>query len=70
MDYTRVYALSTTDGVDGAHCPLVDLDHKDELEHTFNYRVRNERILELEISNAFVCGDKGQKRCKHCPFNK
>lgn len=70
MDYTKVYALSTTNGTDGAHCPLVSLDHKDELEHTFNYQVRNECIIELEISNNFVCEDKGQEKCKYCPFNK
>ena len=70
MDYTKVYALSTTNSADGAHCPLVDLDHKDELERTFNYQVRNEYIVELEISNAFVCKDKREKECKYCPFNK
>ena len=70
MDYTKVYALSTTNGANGAHCPLVSLDHKDELEHTFNYQVRGEQIVELEISNAFVCEKKGQQMCEFCPFNK
>jgi hypothetical protein len=47
-------------------CPLTT-DRRD-LERTFNYQVRGEEIIEVDIDNAFVCKEERTDRCKNCPF--
>lgn len=47
-------------------CPLTT--DRRELEHTFNYEVRGDEIVEVEIDDTFVCDEKRTDRCKSCPF--
>lgn len=48
------------------HCPLTT--ERADLEHTFNYQVRDEEIIEVEIDPAFKCGEERKDYCKNCPF--
>ena len=48
------------------HCPLTT--DRTDLERTFNYNVRGEEILEVEIDKAFVCKEERKDYCKNCPF--
>ena len=48
------------------HCPLTT--ERKDLENTFNYRLHDEEILEVEIDKSFVCEDKRTSSCKNCPF--
>ena len=48
------------------HCPLTT--ERKDLEHTFNYQVRDEQIVEVEIDDSFVCKDERTKMCENCPF--
>lgn len=48
------------------HCPLTT--DRSDLEGTFNYRVRGEEIIRVEIDNNFVCQEERNDNCKNCPF--
>ena len=48
------------------HCPLTT--ERRDLEQTFNYQVRGEEILQVEIDKKFVCKDERKDYCKNCPF--
>ena len=63
-DVVRCYCLQTREGK--MHCPLTT-DEKD-LENTFNYRVRGEKIIWVDIDKYFVCNDERKDYCKNCPF--
>lgn len=63
MGYVKCFCLV---GQNGMHCPL-STDKKD-LERTFNYQVRGENIIEIEIQDNFVCKEERKDMCKYCPF--
>lgn len=48
------------------HCPLTT--EREDLEKTFNYKVRGERIAYIEVNKDFVCHNERNKDCEHCPF--
>ena len=48
------------------HCPLTT--ERRDLERTFNYQVRGEQIVEVEVDEEFVCEEVRKKRCDNCPF--
>lgn len=48
------------------HCPLTT--NREDLEKTFNYQVRGEEIMEVEIDSAFVCEEERINSCINCPF--
>ena len=48
------------------HCPLTT--EREGLERTFNYQVRGEEIIEVEIDDTFVCKEERKDYCKDCPF--
>ena len=50
------------------HCPLTT--KREDLEKTFNYQVRGEEIIEVEIDNLFVCQDEQTASCINCPFKQ
>lgn len=58
------YCLSSKNG--NLHCPLST--DKRSLELTFNYQVRGESIVAVEIDPSFVCDDERKPYCKNCPF--
>jgi len=64
MSTTKCFCLRTRSGM--MICPLTT-DRRD-LERTFNYQVRGEEIIEVDIDNAFVCKEERTDRCKNCPF--
>lgn len=45
-----------------------DNREREDLERTFNYKVRGEEITEVEIDDAFVCEEERKDHCKNCPF--
>ena len=47
-------------------CPLTT--DRSDLEKTFNYQVRGEEIIEVEIDDTFVCKEERKPHCKNCPF--
>ena len=61
---TKCFCLRTLQGK--MICPLTT-DRKD-LEQTFNYQVRGDEIIEVEIDNGFVCHEERKNYCKNCPF--
>jgi hypothetical protein len=61
----RCYCLSNNGKL---HCPLTT--EREDLERTFNYQVRGEDIVWVDIDEKFVCTDKRTDSCKNCPFNK
>lgn len=48
------------------HCPLST--DRSQLERTFNYQVRGEAIVEVEIDQSFVCDKERKASCENCPF--
>lgn len=60
----KCYCLQTRSG--NMICPLTT--DRSDLEKTFNYQVRGEEILEVEIDKSFVCTDERKPHCKNCPF--
>lgn len=65
MGTIKCYCLKSRKN--GLHCPLTT--EVRDLELTFNYQVRQEEIVEVEIDDSFVCKDERTKMCKNCPFN-
>lgn len=65
MSTTKCYCLK---GRNGMHCPLTT--KREDLEKTFNYQVRGEEIIEVEIDNLFVCQDEQTASCINCPFKQ
>lgn len=63
MGTIKCYCLSNRGKM---HCPLTT--EREDLERTFNYQVRGEEILSVEIDDAFVCEEERKDRCKNCPF--
>lgn len=53
-------------GRNGLHCPLTT--NREDLEKTFNFQVRGEEILMVEIDAEFVCQDERTASCVNCPF--
>lgn len=47
-------------------CPLTT--ERKDLEHTFNYVVHGDEIMEVEIDDRFVCKEERKPSCKNCPF--
>ena len=64
-DVIRCYCLSKNGKM---HCPLTQ--DRAELERTFNYQVRGEDIVWVDIDVNFVCHDERKEYCKSCPFNQ
>ena len=60
----RCYCLMTAGGK--MHCPLTT--EKKTLENTFNFRVRGEQIIWVDIDENFVCKENRKDYCKDCPF--
>ena len=60
----RCYCLRDHNG--NMHCPLTT-DERD-LMHTFNYFVRDEEIIWVDIDKSFVCKEERKDSCKNCPF--
>ena len=63
MGTIKCYCLSNRGKL---HCPLTTV--RRDLENTFNYQVRGEDIVVVEIDDAFVCTDERNRRCENCPF--
>ena len=63
-DVVRCYCLRTREG--NMHCPLTT--EREDLERTFNYQVRGEEIIWVDIDKSFVCTDKRSRHCVNCPF--
>lgn len=59
----KCYCLSNKGNM---HCPLTT--EREDLERTFNYQVRGEDILSVEIDKSFVCKEERKGYCEHCPF--
>lgn len=69
MSKTKVIRCWCLKGRNGFHCPLTT--DRSELERTFNYRVRGEEIVWVDIDASFVCPDeKNEGKCHGCPFYK
>ena len=64
MSTKRCYCLRTRNG--NMICPLTT--ERRDLEKTFNYQVRGDEIIEVEVDNDFVCNEERTDRCKNCPF--
>ena len=47
-------------------CPLTT--KREDLEKTFNYQVRGDEIISVEIDSSFVCKEERKADCKNCPF--
>lgn len=47
-------------------CPLTT--KREDLEKTFNYQVRGDEIISIEIDSSFVCKEERKEHCKNCPF--
>ena len=62
-DVIRCYCLSNGGRL---HCPL-STDRR-TLELTFNYQVRQENIVWVDIDKNFVCTDERKSSCEKCPF--
>lgn len=65
MTIIKCYCLK---GRSGMHCPLTT--NREDLEKTFNYQVRGEEIIEVEIDDSFDCQDEQTSSCINCPFVK
>lgn len=63
MGTIKCYCLSNGGKM---HCPLTT--EREDLERTFNYQVRGEEILSVEIDDAFVCKEERKDHCNNCPF--
>ena len=64
MGIVKCYCLR--DKERGVHCPLTTDARK--LEHTFNYFVRGEEIVQVDIDDSFVCEAERKAMCDRCPF--
>jgi len=64
MGAIKCFCLQTRQG--RMICPLTT--ERGDLERTFNYKVRGDEIISVEIDDVFVCKEKRTERCKHCPF--
>lgn len=66
MGTVKCYCLK--DKKRGLHCPLTT-DARD-LERTFNFFVRDEEIVQVDIDDSFVCEEMPRRAmCGGCPFN-
>ena len=63
-DTIRCYCIKTTKG--NIICPLTT--ERKDLENTFNYRVRGDEIIWVDIDKSFVCKEERKAHCKNCPF--
>lgn len=63
-DTIKCYCLRTKEGK--MHCPLST--DRASLRHTFNFMVRGEEIVDVEVDKAFVCKDERKSYCNNCPF--
>lgn len=64
METIKAFCLRTRKG--NMICPLTT--KREDLEKTFNYQVRGDEIISVEIDSTFVCKVERNDDCKNCPF--
>lgn len=64
MGTVKAFCLRTRQGK--MICPLTT--ERSDLEKTFNYQVRGEEIIEVEIDDTYVCKEERKAHCENCPF--
>lgn len=65
MKYVKCYCLRKRKEK-SMYCPLTT--DVEDLKKTFNYQVRGDEIVEVEIEETFVCYAERKEMCKNCPF--